>query len=73
MRNRRRSRKSEDRLRASSIFDDRVFIKALRIENRALWHGDGDDARAFGAQELRGVVPDIAEALDDDALAVESR
>ena len=35
--------------------------------------GDGDDQRAGLAAELRGVVADVAEPLDDDALALEAR
>ena len=53
-------------LKTSSSFE------ALRIHDRAFALGDRDQDGAALAAELRGVIADVAEALDDDALAVEA-
>jgi hypothetical protein len=61
----------QDRTFVAAIVEHLVFVEALRVRDGAFALGDhGDDAAAF-ATELGGVVADVAEALDDDAFAVE--
>ena len=54
------------------MVEDLVFVEALGIGDRALALGDHGDEAAALAAELRGVIADVAEALDDDPLAVEA-
>ena len=52
--------------------NDRVHVEAVRVHDRPFPLGEGDDRRAAFLEELRGVVADVPEALDGDALAREA-
>ena len=53
--------------------NDFVGIEPLGRADRAFELHDADDDRTRFAAEAGRVRPDVAQALDDDALAVESR
>ena len=60
-----------DGARFSAVFDERGDVDAIGVVESAVVLGNADDGVALFVKELGGVGADVAEALDDDAAAVD--
>ena len=66
-----RSGEAGDRAGLLAVLDQRADVDAIRVVEAAVVLGDADDLVALFGEKLGGVGADVAEALNDDAAALD--